>query len=62
MKKIVALLCAALFFILPMTAYAGGASTPTRVPNIGEAVTTYTKDDYVLDFSSAVFSVIPQMD
>ena len=58
MKKIVALLCAALFFILPMTAYAGGASTPTRVPNIGEAVTTYTKDDYVLDFSSAVFSVM----
>lgn len=58
MKKLVALLCAALFFILPMTAYASGASTPTRVPDIGEAVTAYTKDDYILDFSSAMFSVM----
>ncbi len=58
MKKLVALFCAALFFILPMTAYASGASTPTRVPDIGEAVTAYTKDDYILDFSSAMFSVM----
>lgn len=58
MKKLVALLCAALFFILPMTAYASGASTPTRIPDIGEAVTAYTKDDYILDFSSAMFSVM----
>ena len=42
MKKLVALLCAALFFILPMTAYAG-VSIPTRVPDIGEVVTAYTK-------------------
>lgn len=57
MKKLVALLCAALFFILPMTAYAG-ASTPTRVPDIGESVIAYTKDDYILDFSSAMFSIM----
>ena len=44
MKRLVALLCAALFFIFPMTALASGASVPTRVPDIGEAVTTYTKD------------------
>ena len=58
MKRLVALLCAALFFIFPMTALASGASVPTRVPDIGEAVTTYTKDDYILDFSSAMFSVM----
>ena len=58
MKKLVALLCAALFFLLPMTAYASGASVPTRVPDIGEAVTAYTKDDYVLNFSAIKFSVM----
>ena len=41
MKKFLALLCAALFFIVPMTALASGASTPTRIPDIGEAVTAY---------------------
>lgn len=58
MKKLIALLCAALFFLLPMTAYASGASVPTRVPDIGEAVTAYTKDDYVLNFSAIKFSVM----
>lgn len=58
MKKFLALLCAALFFIVPMTALASGASTPTRIPDIGEAVTAYTKDDYILNFSAIRFSVM----
>lgn len=58
MKKLVALLCAALFFIMPMTAYAEGVSLPSRVPDIGEAVTAYTKADYILNFSDARFSVM----
>ena len=39
-----------------MTALASGATTPTRVPDIGEAVTAYTKDDYILNFSAIKFS------
>ena len=54
---LMALLCI-LQLALPMTALASGASVPTRVPDIGEAVTVYTKDDYILDFSSAGFSVM----
>ena len=51
-----ALLLAALLCIvqavMPMTVFAFTAQTPTRVPEIGEAVTVYTKADMVLDFSS----------
>lgn len=52
-----ALLCA-VQMLFPVTALASGASTPTRVPDIGETVTVYTKDDYILDFSSAGFSLM----
>ena len=51
-----ALLLAALLCIvqavMPMTVFAFTAQTPTRVPEIGEVVTVYTKADMVLDFSS----------
>lgn len=57
-----ALLLAALLCIvqavMPMTVFAFTAQTPTRVPEIGEAVTVYTKADMVLDFSSYTFSVM----
>lgn len=57
-----ALLLAALLCIvqavMPMTVFAFTAQTPTRVPEIGEAVTVYTKADMVLDFSSYVFSTM----
>ena len=62
-----ALLLAALFLvleknleevILEMAVFAFTAQTPTRVPEIGEAVTVYTKADMVLDFSSYTFSVM----
>ena len=57
-----ALLLAALLCIvqavMPMTAFASTAQTPTRVPEIGETVTVYTKADMVLDFSSYTFSVM----
>ena len=47
-----ALLLAALLCIvqavMPMTVFAFTAQTPTRVPEIGEAVTVYTKADMVL--------------
>ena len=57
-----ALLLAALLcvvqLLLPVSAMASTAQTPTRVPEIGEAVTVYTKADMVLDFSSYVFSTM----
>lgn len=57
-----ALLLAALLCIvqavMPMTVFAFTAQTPTRVPEIGEVVTVYTKADMVLDFSSYTFSVM----
>ncbi len=57
-----ALLLAALLCIvqsaMPMTAFASAAQAPTRVPEIGETVTVYTKADMVLDFSSYTFSVM----
>ena len=57
-----ALLLAALLCIvqavMPMTVFAFTAQTPTRVSEIGEAVTVYTKADMVLDFSSYTFSVM----
>ncbi len=52
-----ALLCVAQLLV-PMSAMASTAQTPTRVPEIGEAVTVYTKADMVLDFSSYVFSTM----
>ncbi len=52
-----ALLCVAQLFA-PMSAMASTAQTPTRAPEIGEAVTVYTKADIVLDFSSYVFSTM----
>ncbi len=52
-----ALLCVAQLLV-PMSAMASTAQTPTRVPSIGEAVTVYTKADMVLDFSSYVFSTM----
>lgn len=60
MKKRFALLLAAYFVcsLLPMGALAAPAANPTRVPDIGEAVTVYTKADMVLDFSAYVFSTM----
>ena len=51
------LLCVAQLLV-PMSAMASTAQTPTRVPEIGEAVTVYTKANMVLDFSSYTFSVM----
>ena len=51
------LLCVAQLLV-PMSAMASTAQTPTRVPEIGEAVTVYTKANMVLDFSSYVFSTM----
>ncbi|HOG01832.1 MAG TPA: SpaA isopeptide-forming pilin-related protein [Clostridia bacterium] len=52
-----ALLCVAQLLV-PMSAMASTAQTPTRVPEVGEAVTVYTKADMVLDFSAYVFSTM----
>ena len=52
-----ALLCVAQIFT-PTSALASTAQTPTRVPELGEMVTVYTKADMVLDFSSYMFSVM----
>ena len=51
------LLCVAQLLV-PMSAMASTAQTPIRVPEIGEAVTVYTKANMVLDFSSYVFSTM----
>lgn len=51
------LLCVAQLLV-PMSAMASTAQTPIRVPEIGEAVTVYTKANMVLDFSSYTFSVM----
>ena len=58
-----ALLLAALLCIvqavMPMTVFAFTAQTPTRVPEIGEAVTVYTKWIAAAQSSQAVFMGLP---